>query len=63
LSQLKSFGILNLKKEIEKLKKQNEILKVAVDFYADEDNWENEHTVHDPEWRASQALKDIEEIK
>jgi hypothetical protein len=61
-------------KEIQKLKKQNEILKSAVEFYADKKNInfmdgchieknEDGEEVADGGYRARQALKDAEEIK
>jgi uridine kinase len=60
--------------QIQKLKKQNEILKSAVEFYADKKNInfmdgchieknEDGEEVADGGYRARQALKDAEEIK
>jgi hypothetical protein len=50
-------------KEAAELRRNYRIAVEALRFYANEDNWESQELIKDPDWIARKALKQIGEIE
>lgn len=50
-------------KEINRLKKENELLMKCAEFYGDENNWENLSVINDQDFLAEKTLKQIKEMR